>query len=338
MEKDKVVRWGILGLGNIARQFARDLPLVPNARLVAVGSRTQAGADRFGDEFGAPHRHAGYADLAHDPEVDAVYIATPHTLHHANALLCLEAGKAVLVEKPFAVNATQAREVVQTARARGLFAMEAMWTRFLPSIVRLRELLAARVIGEVRMVQADFGFRSAVNPTGRLFDPALGGGALLDVGIYPVSLASMLLGTPSRVVGLAHLGETGVDEQAGMVLSYSDGQLAVLSTAIRTTTPQEALILGTEGAIRVHSPWWHSTRLTLSRPKQSDEVIDVPMEGIGYHYEAAEVVNAVLAGRTESEVMPLDETVSVMATLDELRRQWGLRYPTEDGGLKADRR
>ena len=330
MQKDNIVRWGILGLGNIARQFARDLPLVPNARLAAVGSRTQAGADRFGEEFGAPHRYASYADVAHDPDVDAVYIATPHTLHHENALLCLKAGKSVLVEKPFAVNAAQAREVVRTARERGLFAMEAVWTRFLPPIVRLRELVAAGAIGEVRMVQADFGFRTAFNPAHRLFDPALGGGALLDVGIYPVSLASMLLGTPSGVVGLAHLGETGVDEQAGMVLRYPGGQLAVLSTAIRTTTPQEALILGTDGYIRVHSPWWNPTRLTLSRPKQSDEVIEPPRQGIGYHDEAAEVGRCLQAGQTESVVMPLDETVAVLETLDELRRQWGLRYPTEE--------
>ena len=335
MESDKVVGWGILGLGNIARQFARDLPLVPNARLVAVGSRSQANADKFGAEFGAPHRYVSYADLAHDPEVDAVYIATPHTLHHENALLCLNASKAVLVEKPFAVNTAQAREVVETARARGLFAMEAVWTRFLPVIVRLRELITDGAIGEVRMVQADFGFRTSFNPTHRLFDPALGGGALLDVGIYPVSLASMLLGTPSRVVGLAHLGQTGVDEQAGMVLSYPGGQLAVLSTAIRTTTPQEALILGTEGYIRVQSPWWHSTRLTLVRPKQSDEVIEAPMQGIGYQYEATEVGRCLRAGRMESEVMPLDETVAVLTTLDELRRQWGLKYPMEDGTRDA---
>ncbi|MCW5852087.1 MAG: Gfo/Idh/MocA family oxidoreductase [Anaerolineae bacterium] len=331
-----MVRWGILGLGNIARQFAKDLPRVSDSRLVAVGSRTQATADAFGAEFGAPHRYASYAEVARDPDVDAIYIATPHTLHHENALLCLNAGKAVLVEKPFAVNASQARAVVATARARGLFAMEAVWTRFLPIIVRLREMIAEGAIGEVRMVQADFGFRTSFNPTHRLFDPALGGGALLDVGIYPVSLASMLLGTPSNIVGLAHLGQTGVDEQAGMVLSYPGGGLAVLSTAIRTTTPQEALIFGTEGYIRIHSPWWHSTRLTLSRPQQEDEVMEAPLQGIGYQYEAAEVVRCLQAGRMESDVMPLDETVAVMTTLDELRRQWGLRYPTEDEGRRTE--
>ena len=211
--------------------------------------------------------------------------------------------------------------------------MEAMWTRFLPLVVRLREMLAQGVIGEVRMVQADFGFRSAVNPTSRLFDPALGGGALLDVGVYTVSLASMLLGKASEVVGLAHLGETGVDEQAGIVLSYPSGQLAVLSTAIRTTSPQEAFILGTEGYIRLHSPWWKPTRLTLTRPKQSDEVMELPIQGFGFHHEAAEVVRCVRAGQTESGVMPPDETVAIMETLDELRRQWGLRYPTEEQGI-----
>lgn len=219
-------RWGIIGTGNIASQFARGLALLDDAELVAVGSRTAESAHEFGERFGARTRHASYADLASDPDVDAVYIATPHPLHLENTLLGLEAGKAVLCERPFAINAHQAEVMIATARKRGVFLMEAMWTRFLPHMVRLREIVASGAIGELRMLQADFGFRTSFNPQGRLFDPALGGGALLDVGIYPISLASMLLGTPTRVTSMAHLGATGVDEQSAIILGYGGGQLA----------------------------------------------------------------------------------------------------------------
>jgi len=322
-------RWGILGTGNIASQFARGLAALDDAELVAVGSRTADSAEAFGERFSAPRRHSSYAALASDPDVDAIYVATPHPLHHNNTIMCLESGKAVLCEKPFAINATEAQSMIATARARGVFLMEAMWTRFLPHIVRLRELLAAGTIGEVRMLQVDFGFRTSFNPQGRLFDPALGGGALLDVGIYPVSLASMILGTPQRVTGMAHLGETGVDEQSAMIFGYAGGQLALLSQAIRTNSPHEALLLGTVGKIRVHSSWWKSTTITLSVDGRPDELIDLPEVGNGYNYEAAEVGRCLRAGRTESNVMPLDETLAIMRTLDEVRAQWGLRYPGE---------
>jgi len=235
----------------------------------------------------------------------------------------------VLCEKPFAINAGEAQTMIAAARERGLFLMEAMWTRFLPHIVRLRELLAAEAIGEVRMLQADFGFRTSFNPQGRLFDPALGGGALLDVGIYTASLASMIFGAPERVTGMADLGATGVDEQSAMIFGYSGGRLALLSQAIRTGSPHEALLLGTKGKIRVHSSWWKAAPMTLSVDGQPDELIDVPSVGNGYNYEAAEVGRCLREGRTESDVMPLDETLAIMRTLDELRSQWGLRYPGE---------
>src|SRR5688572_13717091 len=266
-------RWGILGTGNIASQFARGLAELDDAELVAVGSRTAESAETFGERFSVPHRHGSYAALANDPDVDAVYVATPHPLHHDNTIMCLEAGKAVLCEKPFAINAGQAQAMIATARERGLFLMEAMWTRFLPHMVRLRELLAAGVIGEVRMLQVDFGFRTSFNPKSRLFDPALGGGALLDVGIYTTSLTSMIFGTPERVTGMAHLGETGVDEQSAMLFGYSGGRLALVSQAIRTNSPHEALLLGTTGKIRVHSSWWKATTITLSVDGRPDELI-----------------------------------------------------------------
>jgi predicted dehydrogenase len=322
-------RWGILGTGAIARTFTQGLALVPDAELVAVGSRNRETADRFADSFSIPNRHGSYEELALDPDVDVVYVATPHSLHYENMLLCLKAGKAVLCEKPFTINAREAEEVIATARAKRLFLMEAMWTRFLPLLHRLRALLEQGAIGEVRMLQADFGFRTSVNPKGRLFDPALGGGALLDVGVYLVSLASMALGVPSKMVSLAHLGETGVDEQAAIVLGYGGGQLAVLSTAIRTNTPQEATFLGTEGYIRIHAPWWRATRLTLERSGREPEVIEAPFPGNGYQYEAIDVGRCLAEGRLESSIMPLDETFAIMTTMDEVRRAWALRYPME---------
>jgi predicted dehydrogenase len=323
------LRWGILGTGNIASQFARGLEALPEHELVGVGSRSQASADRFGEQFDVSHRHASYEALAADAEVDAVYIATPHHLHRDNSILCLEAGKHVLCEKPFTINAAQAEEVIAVARQRGLFLMEAMWTRFFPIMVRLRALLAEGVIGDLLMLQSDFGFRIRFNPEHRLFDPAMGGGATLDVGVYPISLASMLFGAPKEIRSLAHLGQTGVDEQAAMILGYEGGRMALMSTAVRVSTPQEAFLLGSQGQIKIHYQWWYPTHMTISKPGQEDQEIHLPYEGNGYNYEAAEVLDCLNAGKLESDVMPLDETVSIMRTMDTLREQWGLRYPME---------
>lgn len=327
---DGPIRWGILGTGRIAGLFAQGLAAVPDAALVAVGSRTAEGADAFGERFGVPRRHGSYEALANDPGVDVIYVATPHPRHCENTLLCLRAGKAVLCEKPFAINAAEARAMVAEARSRGLFLMEAMWSRFYPAFDRLRELLAAGTIGEVRMLTADLGFRSNFNPQGRLFDLALGGGALLDVGVYPVSLASHILGKPTGILSKAHLGETGVDEQAGIILSYSQGQIALLHTGIRTTTRHEATLMGTEGMIRIGLDWHKPNRLTITRPGYEEETILCPITGNAYNYEAAAVGAYLRAGQTESPIMPLDETIAIMETLDAIRAQWGLRYPNEE--------
>ncbi|BDI32823.1 oxidoreductase [Capsulimonas corticalis] len=323
-------RWGIIGLGSIAGQFATGLQSVPDAELAAVASRTQEKADAFGEKFGAAKRYGSYRELAADPDIDAVYIATPHPMHAEDSILCLEAGKAVLTEKPFTINAAQARATIDAARANNVFLMEAMWTRFFPVMVKVRELIASQAIGDLRIVQADFGFRAGVNPEGRLFNPALGGGALLDVGSYCVSLASMLLGAPVQTTGVAHIGETGIDEQAAMLLRYSEGQIAVLSTAVRTNTPQEVYLIGTEGKIHIPSPWWKPSKLTLSRDGQETETLDLPYEGNGYNYQAVEVAECVRAGKTQSSVMPQDETLRIMETMDALRAQWGLKYPMEN--------
>jgi predicted dehydrogenase len=327
------VRWGILGCGRIARKFATGLADAKGAKLVAAGSRSADTLSAFADEFEVPNRHVGYEALIADPHVDVVYVATPHPMHRPHAALCLEAGKAVLCEKPFTVNAAEARELVSTARRTGCFLMEAMWTRFLPTMRALRELLAGGRIGEARMLQADFGFRSALNPEGRLFDPALAGGALLDIGVYTVSLAHMLFGRPPvGVVALADIGTTGVDEQNGCVLSFDRGELAILSSAIRTATPQEATVIGTEGYARLAGPWWGKTSLTVHCRGGELEVSTPEIEGNGYNYQAEEVGRCLVSGEVQSPVMSWEESVEVMTTVDRIRAQWGVRYPFERGG------
>jgi predicted dehydrogenase len=326
----KEIRWGILGTGNIAKQFARGLQAIPDAKLVAVGSRSTATAEAFGNEFNAPNRHATYEALAADPEVDAVYVSTPHPMHKENTILCLNAGKAVLCEKPFAMNVRETEEMIKVARDRKVFLMEAMWTRYIPIICKVRDWLNKKNIGEVRMLTADFGFCAGFDPKSRLFDPNLGGGALLDVGIYVVSFASMVFGEqPDRITGMAHLGASGVDEHAAIILGYSKGQLASLTTSVRANTPHEVWILGSEGRIKIHSPFWKATTATLFIEGKGSETIELPHTGNGYNYEAVEVGACLRAGKLESAILPLDETVAVMKTMDTIRAQWGLKYPME---------
>lgn len=325
----ETIRWGILSTGNIARQFARGLEALPDAELVAVGSRAQESADAFGDEFDVPHRHASYKALANDSEVDVIYIGTPHPYHLENTLLCLDAGKAVLCEKPFAINVTEAKAMVDLARERGVFLMEAMWSRFLPAIVKVRELLDEGVLGEIRMFTGDFGFNARPNPEHRLFNPAMGGGALLDVGIYPISFASLIFGEPESIVSMAHIGETGVDEEASILLGYRDGQTANCYTAIRLNTPNAASIIGREGRIDIHPRFWYATDFTLHLNGKEPVEYHLPYEGNGYNYEAIEVGNCLREHKLESSVIPLDETLQIMQTLDDIRAQWGLKYPME---------
>lgn len=323
------IRWGILGTDWIANEFASALVRVPGAELVAVGSRTARSAQSFGDRFGVLRRHAAYEALAQDPNVDIVYVATPNTLHREHSLLCLDSGKPVLCEKPFALNARQADEVIQTARENKLFLMEAMWSRFFPLMNEVRALLADGTIGNVQMLVADLCIRFEFDPADRRYALALGGGALLDLGVYTLSLASMIMGPASRITATAHLGRTGVDEQAGIVLGYDQGQMSLLHSSIRVDSPVEATFLGSKGRIRLH-PWWiRPEKLTLSVTGQEDTTIEMPYEGNGYQFEALEVMECLRNGRLESDLMPLDETLSIMQTMDAIRAQWGLRYPGE---------
>lgn len=322
-------RWGILGAGGIARKFVTGVKALADHEVIAVGSRQQSTADKFADEYSIPHRHASYEALATDPEVDAIYVATPHPMHKENTLTALRSGKHVLCEKPFTINAAEAQVIIDEARQRKLFLMEAMWTRFIPLVAEVRRLVADGAIGAVRMISADFGYRTNFRAESRAFDPALGGGALLDVGVYPISLASMLLGTPDRIVAMAELGKTGVDEQSAFILGYPGGQLAVLHTAVRTNTPQDAVIMGETGMIRIHPPFWIPKTMTLKVAGKDAQQVEIPYEANGYNYEAVEVANCVRAGKLESDVMPLDESLAIMQTMDAIRAQWGMKYPME---------
>lgn len=324
------IRWGILGTGNIAHQFAEGLKSARGAALHAVGSRTQSKADAFGETFAIPRRYASYEALAADPEVDVVYVATPHPMHKDNSILCLEAGKAVLCEKPFTINRMEAEAVVACARAGKRFLMEAMWTRFLPTLVKTRELLAGGVIGRPLMVRADFGFRADINEESRLFAPEMGGGGLLDVGIYPISLAAMVFGTqPDRIASVAALGVTGVDEQNVVAFRYPDGGIAITASAIRTNTPQDAHILGENGSIYLHAPYWRGTALTVNVNGKTPEILEPALDGNGYNYQAEAVMACMRAGEIECDIMPLDDTIAIMGILDAARAQWGLKYPME---------
>lgn len=330
------VRWGILGTGGIARDFALDLAGVPGAQLVAVGSRTAAAATAFAaavsPSFPQVRPHASWADLAADDEVDAVYVATPHPWHAECAVLAINAGRHVLVEKPFTMDAAQARQVVAAARSAGVICLEAMWTRFLPHTLRLRELVAEGAVGEVITVSADHGQWFAHDATHRLFDPVLGGGALLDLGIYVVSWASMILGPPSSVLAASTPAFTGVDGQTSIVLGYGDSPAqAILTCTLGSATPRRAFVAGTEGVIDVDPVFYSGTGFTLTRRDGHVERFETPegfssAPGKGLREEAAEVARLVAEGERESPHLPLDETVSIMETLDEVRRQIGLTY------------
>ena len=321
------IRWGVVGAGGIASAFVEDLKLLPDAEVVAVGARQLAKAEAFAAEHGVGRAHGSYADLVADPDVDVVYVSTIHPTHHDAAMLAIEAGKAVLLEKPFTMDADEAWSLVAAARARGVFLMEAMWARFVPQMVRVRELLAEGALGDVRLVIADHCQWFTGDPTHRLLAPELGGGALLDLGVYPVSFASMVLGSPARVTAVSEPTATGVDATTSMLLQHDGGAHAVLTTTQSALGPNRAAIVGTDARLEIDSVFYTPTTFTLTRRDGSVERFDEPHEGGGLRHEAAEVMACLGAGRLESEAMPLEETVAIMETMDEVRRQIGLTYP-----------
>ncbi|PSQ64633.1 MAG: gfo/Idh/MocA family oxidoreductase [Bacteroidetes bacterium QH_2_64_74] len=322
--------WGILGTGTIAHLVAEDLALLPNAELTAVGSRAQERADAFGDTFDVPHRHGSYEALVANPDLDVVHVASPHSAHLEHATMALEAGCAVLCEKPLALNAEQAERLIATARRRDQFLMEAMWTRFLPVMDDVRRLVHdEQALGDVHLLQADIGVAQSFDPTHRLFDPALGGGALLDLGVYPLAFAFDLFGPPDTVTSSAVIGETGIDEQCAAVFRYDDGTQAVWHASVRANAGRTCVLAGTGGRLRGTRAWWKGAPFELTRDDGTAETWARPYEGNGYQFEAAHVMHCLRAGRTESPRMPLDESRALLETMDALRNEWGVTYPQE---------
>ena len=321
------VRFGVLGSGNIAAKFTEDLKRSPACEVVAVGSRSIERAALFQNDHGLARGHGSYEALVEDPDVDVIYVAVPHPGHRDAALLCLEAGKPVLVEKPFTMNLDQASEIVHAARARGLFCMEAMWTRFLPQFRDVRRLLDDGALGDVKTLVAEFGVWFPKDAASRLYDPTLGGGALLDLGIYPVSLSHFVFGPPSKVTAVSNRTFTDVDEQTSMLLQYESGKQSLLTATLGAELPNRAVIAGEDGYLELNDRWHQPSTITLRRRGVDATSFDYHEEGNGLRYQAEEVARCLQAGELESPIMPLDATLAVMATMDEIRSQINLTYP-----------
>jgi predicted dehydrogenase len=329
----KTIRWGILGAGRIARKFASDLKLAEGCELIAIGSRSRHSAEEFNKEFPVQYCHYRYEELAQNPDVDVIYIATPHNLHYDNTLLCLNHNKAVLCEKPFAMNSRQTIEMINLAKEKKLFLMEALWTKFHPHYIKTLEMIQQGLLGEIRSVLVNFGFKPAPPVPARLFDPALGGGTVMDIGIYNVFMAMSVLGKPDHIEATMTPASTGVDEQCAILFRYKNGALAQLFSTFSSNLATEADISGTEGRIRLTSRFYEpssTVEFYKGRP-DSKEIIPVHKEeGFGYQYEARHVNDCLRNGLTESPVVSFADTHLLMETLDTIRKIAGIHYPADE--------
>jgi predicted dehydrogenase len=322
----ETIRWGVVGPGRIADKVTEDFPHVEGAEPVAVASRDLARAEEFAARHGIGRAHGSYRAIIEDPDVDVLYLATPHPMHHAAALAAIDAGKALMVEKAFTATVAGAVEVIERARSAGIFVMEAMWTRFQPAVVAVRELIAEGAIGDIRSVQADLGILRPWDPSDRLFSLELGGGSVLDLGVYPISFAQMLLGDPVRVTAGGSTLPTGVDAEAAVLLEFGDGRTATLTCSLRGQLPGSARVFGTEGWIDVLPRFHHPETIVLHRDEAEPETITRPRTGGGYAHELLEVTECLRGGRTESAVMPLADTLVVQDVMGQVLEQLGVRH------------
>ena len=365
----KIIRWGILGTGHIAHQFSDGLTHVNDAELFAVGARSKDKAEAFALQHQVPNNYGSFEELLANKEIDIVYIATPHHVHRDHCVMALEAGKSVLCEKPFTLNATEAREVIALAREKKLFCMEAMWMRFIPAMRKLSELLEEGTIGKPNLLRADFGIPFEFNANSRIFNNELAGGALLDVGVYPISLAYKLFGPPTDIMAMGNIGESGVDESSTVILKHAGNQISTLRSSITHELTPEAVVAGSAGSIRIESPIYRPHKLQVSKHSTVSTTADteyspsrikavmqkipalqmlalhmesyirpvatalrttvIPFVGNGYNYQVVAVNQCLREGKLESEIMPLDETLGVLTVTDEIRNQWELRYASE---------
>jgi predicted dehydrogenase len=325
------IRWGILGCGKIASKFASDLQLVADAELMAIASRDRQKAKDFSEKFKPKYIHNTYEALVKNDAVDVIYIATPHGFHYEHTLLCLNHRRAVLCEKAFALNSRQLHEMIGVARHEKVFLMEAFWSKFLPQFYKVKEIIASGIIGEIKLIQSDFGFAAPEPKAPRLYEPALGGGSLLDIGIYPVFLAQTLLGKPSHMNAMMTSLESGVDEQCVITMKFQNNALAVLSSTFAADTPVEAMIAGTKGRIQMRNRFHNAiATLELVIGKGEPQFIEVAREnGFGYQFEARHVNDCLRNGRIESPVMTHQNSLDLMETLDSVRNICGIQYPAD---------
>ncbi len=325
------IKWGIISTGHISSKFADALKMLPQAELVVVASRNQKSATEFAKKHNIPKAYPTYQELADDPDVDVVYIGTPHSFHLENTLMCMRKGKSVLCEKALTINADEAKEMVRVAREENVFLMEAMIPRHIPLLKKVLQWVKEGRIGEVRMVKASRCAHGTFAPGARHLTPELGGGSLLDVGVYVISFASMIFNKPPiEVVGLGHIGELGSDEQGVAILKYDKGEIADLSFALKTNAVDEAYILGTEGYIKVHELFAVPTKASLYIDNKEVDVMEEAIIGNALNYEAEEVMRCMNEGLKESPHMPLDESIQIMGIMDKIRKPWGLVYPNDD--------
>jgi predicted dehydrogenase len=321
-----MVKFGIIGLGKVAHKFAHDLALVDGCVLQAVGSRNLKKARKFATEHQATQFYSSYEEVAADPEIAIIYIATPHVFHFENTMMCLHAGKAVICEKPFAMNLEEVEIMIQTAKDKNLFLMEALWTRFIPSTLKVIELMEQNTIGKIHSIQANFGYVATTEPTSRLIARELGGGSLLDIGIYPIFISLLLLGTPVETASIAQLSKTGIDQHCAMLMKFKNGATAILESTFLTMTSNEAALYGSKGKITMQAPFHHTEKIVVEINGTEPYQIASPMIGNGYAHEIEEVKNCLIAGKIESDKMSFINSLELMKTLDLIRSQVNLTY------------
>lgn len=320
---EKIYRWGIIGAGNIAAKFCDALCSVRGAEVYAVASRDEAKARDYAKKYSAKKIYTDYESLMQDENVDIVYIATPHILHHDQTMMCLHYGKHVLCEKPLSVSYDRAAEMIAMAKEKNLFLMEGMWTSCMPFLQKIREWIREGKIGKIKYLQAQFGFHSDMEPQSRLWNKNLGGGSVLDVGIYPIYLATALLDKPDRIQTFAKIGVTGVDEYANIIMQYGVDTTAHLLSSITFKTSLEASIIGEKGQIRIYEPWFKSSELSLESEDNESEKFSQPHRSNGFEHEIEEVIHCLKMGYTESKKMPHEATLSLAKIMDEVLWQSG---------------
>ena len=321
--------WGIIGLGRIAHSFAKAVEIVDKTKVFAVASRSLSKAQDFANKYNAPYYYGSYEEIIQNKEIDAVYIATPHALHCENAIMCLENKIPVLCEKPFAMNSKEVKKMINSAKKHNTFLMEAIWTRFVPSLLKVEEIIQSGIIGKPTLLRSDFCFKANFDPLNRIFNKELGGGAILDIGIYPLFLSLLLFGKPHKVNSIASIGKTGIDESCGITLQYKDGEIASLTCSINVDSAKEAEIYGEKGRIKMKGTWFIPTNLTLFQNKGSVEDINFTYKGNGYEYEIIEVMNCLKENKKESNLLRLDFSLELIELMDKIRRENNITYSAD---------